>query len=685
MPFWRRRWYYPYRWRRRRFTRRRPRKTFRRTFYRRRHWVRKRYKRKLKKINVQQFQPHCIRKLKVKGTLQTFFTTNERTDHNNTLYIDEPTAFHLPGGGGFSLIQITLQNLYDEHLRLRNWWTKSNDTLPLIRYKGCSVRLYYQENVDYIFCYNNCYPMKCSRLCYNGMQPNVMMLMKHRKIVPCKYYKNRKKPYKKVFIRPPPQLKNQWYFQQSLANVPLVNFMTTAASLDRFYTPSSAITTTIRFFCLDPLIFNMHDFKNQTTYGYQPKPQKPLFGSPTAHRFDDIYFDELVYLGNAYNYGLGSTFKQVQGQATTEMAWNRYFTDKQHWGNPFMQKYLDHEMMTVTSNKDIGSLKELFRQHNWNFHTKLKDINNWETGTFGEMKNPYYFETRYTPHKDKGIGNKVYFLHIDNKARQGWEPEPNKPELMARDLPLWCLLWGLPDWQKIAGLITTIETHGIMVIQSDYLQPKNQIYYILLSDFFITERSPYFPFAEGEHETQRSLSDEQNWHPKLSFQLPTITQICNTGPGVVKLPKDKSVEGKLAYTFYFSLGGCPPPMEIISNPQEQPIWNIPNNLNEQPSLQSPATPFQHFLYHFDQRGEFLTKTAADRLKKEYPTKEIIPSIAGASNLNIPPQKTQESDSETSEEEEDHQTLLLKFQQQLQQHKELRHRIRHLLKQLSTSE
>nr|UGV38412.1 MAG: ORF1 [TTV-like mini virus] len=685
MPFWRRRWYYPYRWRRRRYTRRRPRKTFRRTFYRRRYRVRKRYKRKLKLFNVKQFNPQTVRKLKVKGILQLFFTTRERIDHNNTLYIDETTAFHLPGGGGFSLSQMTLQNLYDEHLRLRNWWTKSNDTLPLIKYYGCSVRLYYQPNVDYIFAYNNCFPMKASRLCYNGTQPSVMMLMKHRKIIASKNYKHRKKPYKKLFIRPPAQLKNQWYFQSTIANVPLVNFMATAASLERFYTPSSAITTTIRFFCLDPLFFNMHDFKYKKTYGYQPKPNKPLFADQQAERFEDIYFDSLTYLGNSFDFGLGAPINTVVSSLQGEAKWNTYFTDNKHWGNPFMQNYLDHTMKTIACTVDIGQLRQYFSTKNWNLHEKLTDINKTHQGWFGEITTPYYYECRYTPHKDKGAGNEVYFLHIDNNARQGWDPEPNKPELIARDLPLWTLYWGLPDWQKVANIITSVETHGITVFKTQYVTPKNQVWYIPIGEHFLTERSPYFPFATEAHETQRSKSDEQNWHPKLSFQLETINTICSTGPGTIKLPKDTSVEGKLAYTFHFKVGGCPPPMEIIANPQEQPQWNIPSNFNDEPSLQSPSTPFQHFLYHFDQRGDYLTKTAVERLKKEFPAKETVSSITGRSTLNIPPQKTQESDSETPTEEEDHQTLLLKLQQQQQEFKLLKHSIKQLLRQRSMLE
>nr|UGV38017.1 MAG: ORF1 [TTV-like mini virus] len=683
MPYWRRRYRYrPRYWRFRRYSTWRPRKTLRRTIWRKRRRVsRRRFKRKLKTIPIRQYQPQTVKRLKIKGLYQLFFTTKDRIEHNNTLFIDETTPFHIPSGGGFSLSQMTLQNLYDQHLRLRNWWTKSNDTLPIIRYMGVTVYLYYQPDVDYIFAYNNCFPMKCSRICYNATQPTAMLLMKHRKVVPCRYYGKRKKPYKKVFIRPPPQLKNQWYFQHNLADIPLVNFMATAASLSRYYTPSSAITTTVRFFTLNTLFFTNHKFKYQTTYGYMPKPDRALFAAPQKTDFNTTKFSELIYLGNSFDFQPGTKIGLVSTTSDFETRWNNYFTKREHWGNPFIAEYLSEETMLIQATTSLQDIKSYLKTKSTPFETKMSEMN----GKLAKVTTPLLLEVRYNPHADKGTGNKVYFLHIDNKGGESWDPEPNKPELIAQDLPLWVLCWGLADWQKISGTITSVDTHSILVIQTNYFQPKREQFYVPLSDYFLTDRSPYFPYAEGDSDQQRTQADTENWHPKLNMQQTVLNIICSTGPGTVKLPKDTSVEAHIKYIFHFKIGGCPPPMELIKNPQDQPIWPLPNNLTTEPSLQSPGTPFEHFLYHFDQRGDFLTKAAIERLKKDYQAKEIIPSITGTSGLNIPPQKTQESDSEASTEEEDQKALLQQLQQQHQQHKLLRHRIRQLLQQLSTIE
>nr|UGV42590.1 MAG: ORF1 [TTV-like mini virus] len=679
MPYWYRRYRYrPRRWRRRRYRTWGPRKTFRRTFWRRHRRVRKRhFKRKLKTIPIRQYQPQTIKRLSIKGLLQLFFTTKDTIEHNNTLYIDETTPFHIPSGGGFSLIQMTLQNLYDQHLRLRNWWTKSNDTLPIIRYMGVTVYLYFQPDVDYIFAYNNCFPMRCSRICYNATQPTAMLLMKNRKIVPCRYYGKRKKPYKKVFIRPPPQLKNQWYFQHNLADIPLVNFMTTAASLTRYYTPSSAITTTVRFFTLNTLFFTNHAFKYPTTYGYMPKKDRPLFATQN-NDFNTTKFKDLIYLGNSFEYGAGVSFDSVTHNLVgDDLKWNTYFTKKEHWGNPFITHYLTEETILIQSTVSMAELKQHVLTKSTKFDTPMKDMDK----KLAQVKTPLLIEVRYNPHKDKGTGNQAYFLHIDNNATETWEPEPNKSELIAQDLPFWTLLWGLTDWQKVAKHITSVGTHSILVLKTTYFDPTKEVYYVPLGNHFLSDRSPFFPYAEGDIHQQITNSDFQNWHPKLNFQEEVVNTICSTGPGTVKLPKDTSVEAHLKYVFHFKIGGCPPPMELIKNPQDQPIWTIPNNLTSEPSLQSPGTPFEYFLYHFDQRGDYLTQAAIKRLKKDFEAKEIIPSITGSTGLNIPPQKTQESDSEASTEEEDEKALLQQLQQQHQQHKLLRQRIKLLLQQL----
>nr|UGV38959.1 MAG: ORF1 [TTV-like mini virus] len=679
MPFWRTPYYT--RWRRwRRTRRRRPRRAFWRAFRGRRQTVRRRrIKKKLKTLSIRQFQPPTIRLLKITGKYQLFFCTSDRIPNNNTLYLDTISPFHIPSGGGFSLTQFTLQNLFDQHIRLRNWWTKSNEFLPLVRYIKCIVYLYYQENVDYIFAYDTSFPLKASRLMYNSTQPSVMYLMKHRKVVPCKHYNKRRKPYKRLVIKPPAQLENKWYFQHNLADIPLVNFMAVACSLDRWYTSSKASTPTIGFTCLDAQVWQMHNFKEQTTYGYQPQPNQHLFSMANGNlTLQTIKIGDLILLANACDHQTGIELKNVSG--TGETRWNNWVSKKENWGNPFLLDYLDGTKPLIKSTTPLTTIRDKLKTYAWDMTKHLSDFD----GMFQISTVPNLIHCRYNPNNDKGIGNKVYFLPITNEARQGWDPQPNKPELLYQDLPLWALYWGLVDWNKRANTITSIETHGITVFQTQYINPKEEKYYVPLGKYFLSDRSQYYPPGDPS-EPQIAVGDLKNWHPKLSFQLDVITDICNCGPGTVKLPPDISCEAYMKYKFVFKIGGSPPPMEIVSDPSKQPIWPLPSNFTDTTSLQSPGIPFEHFLYHFDQRGDYLTKAAIQRLQKDFPSKEIIPSITGTTGLNIPTPQTQESDSE----EEIPQEIQTTLQQQLllqrrEQHK-LRQRINQLLTKISLLE
>lgn len=105
--------------------------------------------------------------------------------------MDEIAPHEYPGGGLYSATVFTLQGLYDLHLKGRNWWTTSNCNLPLIRYLGCDMRLYYATNVDYVSVYVNCGELKITEKMFQSCQPTVLMLNKKKKVLQCKDYKKR--------------------------------------------------------------------------------------------------------------------------------------------------------------------------------------------------------------------------------------------------------------------------------------------------------------------------------------------------------------------------------------------------------------------------------------------------------------------------------------------------------------
>ncbi len=105
------------------------------------------------------------------GFAPLFLTTSARVTNNFTCYKESTAPYHFPGGGGWSINNFTLNSLYENHLTLQNWWTVSNDNMPLIRFTGCTIYLYRAAEVDYLFQYNNSYPMTATKLTYTSMHP----------------------------------------------------------------------------------------------------------------------------------------------------------------------------------------------------------------------------------------------------------------------------------------------------------------------------------------------------------------------------------------------------------------------------------------------------------------------------------------------------------------------------------
>nr|UGV38631.1 MAG: ORF1 [TTV-like mini virus] len=652
--YWRR----PYR--RNYFRRRRPRRFVRRRFYRRkRYWVRK-PKRKLKSLHLKEWQPLKINKLTVKGKYPLFLTTHYRIGHNLIQYIDSIAPTHYHGGGGFSILQFTLNGLYELFQKGQNIWTKSNCNLPLIRYLLCKLKFYKAEKYDYVVTIQRCYPMCCSDLMYMSTQPFVMMQTKGCIFVPCRQNSQRKKPFKKKTVLPPSQMTNHWYFQTDLSKTGLVLIKATACSLDRTYMSSKATSTTIGLTSLNTTTFQFHNWKDPPTGGYKPQDNLYFWGSKQPPESDPMSEmpKNLIYLGNTGPLTEGTEIGD-KSKITT------YTTQKTLWGNIFHPHWLSGDYVIYVTNKPLSEMSSLLTT---NFDKKLKE---WTTPTFTVRTLPLTTHCRYNPLADKGVGNKLYLVSntLDNTT---WSP-PKNTKLIRKDFPLWILAWGWADWQKKLDEIHRFDTEYMTVIETKYIEPFLH-YYVFLDDDF-TLWPPKSPYG-----TDLTLSDSQNFFPKNNFQIMSLNEICSSGPGTIKLPTDHSAEAHLQYQFKFKLGGCPAPMETICNPIDQPKYPTPNNQLLPTSLQSPETPIQTYLYNFDERQGILTLPAAKRIRKDYATETIIFPPTGTTEMDVgPPPKEISIESPSSSEEEEEtsvqQQLLHLRRKQLQ----LKRRILKLLK------
>nr|UGV34794.1 MAG: ORF1 [TTV-like mini virus] len=650
MPYYWRRPYYQRR--RRRIWRRRFRAPIRRRRYRRRYRVR--YKRKLPKIHITEWQPSKINKVKVIGLYPLFEGTNERIGNNNTQYIDSTAPYQYPAGGLFAITVFTLRGLWELHTKARNWWTKSNCNLPLVKYLGCTITLYRSLTADYVMVYSRCGSLTATEELYRSCQPSILTLNKNKRIIQCKQHNNKRRNAKKIFIKPPALMKNQWYMQKDIANFPLLMILSSALSLDRWYIGANAVSSTVGFFSINTDVFEYSAFKPPaSTTPYKPNDKYWLFTTGhTTSTWQNATVANLIFLGQTKDFTPGTTV----GNSV-----NAYWSTPSKWGNPFYSPYFDDTSHTILIHSNLEAVKAMQPTD------KLQEKN------FTEITKPLIHHCRYNPQADKSLHNAVYVSNITTQGNK-WGGSSD-PKQSADGLPLWLLFFGFHDWLKKSNAVQRLDTDYAFVFISEYVTPQLH-WYVPIDYNFTIGRSPY------ETTDHRKPYDETSWHPKSNFQQSAIASILNTGPGTIKLPDKISTEGHFKYKFHFKFGGCPPPMDNVCDPQDQPNFPTPGNILSPTILQDPEQPVEYYLQAFDQRRQLITEKAAKRLKKYHSTKETIFTPTGTTAMDIQylPEEETSTDS-SSEEEKDKETLQLKLQRHRLRQRKLRDNIRQLLKML----
>lgn len=643
-PYWRRR-RYPRRYKR--FRWRRPRKTFfrtRRWRRRRRYGVRRKFK--LSSIKIRQFQPKQIRKCHIKGFKCLFQGSSLRADNNYWQYPRSIVPEGQPGGGGWGLLALSLSSFYEDWQYLQNIFTASNAGLPLVRIIGFKLTFYQEDYVDYVVEIDNCWPMLDTPLKHPNCQPSRMLLSKKKIIMPSTQTRPLRKRKKTVWVRPPSQLENRWYFQKDICNTKLIMIAATACSLNHYYIAPRAQSNNATLWCLNTNIFKNADFQHFGTNGYQPKNNTYIYTNTNTNP-DQFSKEKLIPLTDPKTYTAGAT-NTDPSNATK--------------GNPFYKTYLLGTAPTYTSTKSPQELstmssdqiKQEMTPTHWGLAIKL----------------------RYNPDKDNGSTNKAYF--VDNyrtAGDRGFEP-PTDPNRIIEGFPLWLLLWGWPDWIKKLAEIHRVDKDYILVIQTDQFTEKFP-YYVLLDDTFVN--------GKGAYETPQTTEDLLNWYPKFLYQHASVTNICKTGPGVTRTNMLHSVEAKMKYDLTVKWGGCPSTLEKVYDPCSQPKWPTPYNFTEGLQIQNPANDPRDIIHTWDVRRDFITAKAIKRLKKDKKTDDCTFSTtdhrSGVPAIGYTTQSPETSETETETSEEETSSLQSKLNQLRRNNRKLH---KQLLKLIQTT-
>nr|UGV38065.1 MAG: ORF1 [TTV-like mini virus] len=642
----------------------RTRRTFRRKVYKRRH-RRRRYKvkkrkhfRKRQKIIIKQFNPKSMRKCKIIGTKCTIQGSPLRCHHNFIQYYNSKVPEKYPGGGGWSQLIFTLDSLYDDFQKMQNIWTCSNCTLPLARYKGCTMKFYQTNYIDYIVIYDTCWPMVDTYLSHPDAAPSMMHLKKNKICVPSRQTQLRKKPYKKVFIPPPSQMYNKWYFQKEICTTPLLMITTTATSFTFPYCSPKAENNNISIHFIDPTTFQNLNFQNYpSTQGYWCKKahlehedrELPMYLYAIRNP-QQLTEQSKVTDNNVNKLGIIPLCNSNTFQLGSEIILGTTPNNKEHWGNPFYHSIIDEDTYTIY----ISLMTP----------TDLHQLNTTPTKQYfvTKLTQPLVHTLRYNPETDKGLKNKAWILKTNEYNNTN---EPENINLQIEGFPLYVLFWGWTDWVKKTGIINNLDDNGIVVFKTDQFNEQLPLYIPIDFDFL----HGYDPYVEHSYEGQPSLPSsysQKHWYPKLKFQDQSIEKICMSGPGCPRLLNKEYMQAFVKYKFQFTWGGCPKQLEKACNPCSQPTWTTPDNIPGRLEIQNPNTNPLTELYNWDWDGDYVTTEAIQRIQEH--TKTDKSSFISTANKNNTKAAIQKKQKETQEEEE--KTLLKQLQLLQQQRQQL---------------
>nr|UGV44928.1 MAG: ORF1 [Torque teno virus] len=745
--WWRRRAWRPRRrwrrWRRRRPARRRrpgaPRYTRRRRVrrlrrrrrWRRRGWARRAYLRhrrrlkKRKKIVITQWNPSVVKKCVIRGHMPLLICgtgTTGTTYKNYGSHLHDYKKYD-PFGGGISTLNFTLSYLYDEYVKHRNTWSRSNQDLELVRYKGCSFKLYRHETCDFFVTYNRKHPFTDSQLTGPMLHPANMMLRKKKIIV--KSYKTRPKGKGTTTfrVRPPTLFTDKWYFQKDFCKIPLVNIGASIGNLRFPFCRPQTDNPCIHFQVLSPAYNGILSIQAD----YLRQNYEALINYLKRHWHIENKKGTLSNFQHADRIGtVFNTFKTEEHikdppivpaknetqSADTDTTANKYYTGGAYNYNTVSSLWGDYiyKMSIIDAFKSNAEKYYAARKGTGPPYTSSQELNH-KTGIYSpiflskQRLSPdfpgFYQEVVYNPANDKGIGNKVW-VDACTKNDSTWNPTA-RLNYAIQDLPLWMCMLGYSDYITKAVGSPGYWKEVRLTIICPYTDPP-------LTDKTNTDLGfiPFdYNFGDGKMPDGQSyipILYRFNWYICMFHQQNLMNDLAQCGPFAYD-GSEKSAVLSCRYKFTFLFGGNPITQQTLKDPCQQPKYPFPDTGGQPPRIQVENPKHLHEGYYFrawDLRRGLFGERAVKRMQTQPITAEFIagppkrsklevPAIAASDSYSKEPNWDPWSDSEetqsksSQENEAEKKTPQVVVQQQLrlqiQEQKLLKHKLKKLFKQL----
>lgn len=547
------------------------------------------------------------------------------------------TPSRAPGGGGFGVERFTLQYLYQQWRARHNIWTTTNQNTDLGRYLGCKISLYRHPDTDFIVRYDRQGPFNLEKDTYMSMQPQEMLLGKHKRIILSKLTNPTGKIKHTLKIGPPKLLTNKWIFQSELANVDLLQL---SASACNFRYPTLGC-------CNENRILNLYalDTEFYQDAHWMQKYASGSFYKPYATAPADLTFH----------------YKTASGEST----------------------------VTVPQSPD----KVLTLQSGY-FQPKVLAAYKVTHNGVSKGLLPMVL-LRYNPAQDEGPGNMVTIVDLVAGAWQG----PYQEQYTIRNVPLWMALNGYISYIISKSGDKGIMEHNIVCLKSPALYrlptASKQDLFPILGSKFVNGKPPYDQPLTSDLETAWYPRYFHQQEPLNDIVCcgPLVPKFYNQ--------VNSTWELQYFYRFYFKWGGPeigdPPVDDPKGKRDETTQHTIPRPIQITNPLKNKT---ESLLHPWDFRRGIITKRAFERMCENIETDtDFCPDAETPKKkkrvtceLRNPEEEVQEvkecllSLCQTQEsEEEDPNNLKQLILKQKQQQLQLKHNILILLSDLKTKQ
>ena len=460
-----------------------------------------------------------------------------------------------PSGGGFGVEKFSLKYLYEEYRFYNNIWTHTNINKDLCRYLYVKFKFYRHQHTDFIVSYDRMPPFDLTQTTYTDMHPQRMLLKRHKKIILSKKTKTNSKLTKKLFVKPPKQMINKWFFTDEFCKYTLLLLQAVACDLSYSHLGAKA--------------------QNQQV--------------------------SIIYINRQYYTNVGWHDKNYKANSLDQTKYYWYISN-----NKPISFQLKQILKTDNNKNNIGYDTGWFNYKILQT-VKITQTNQYSTQPPAQAILPTAV-SRYNPNSDNGKGNKIWLVSIFNTS----DKTPQDPVLYYEGLPLYYLLHGWLDYViAMKNDKTYLDTYYI-VIQSPAIHPYAEVgtlnYFIPIDMNFWLGKAPFEEYLTDKMKT--------NWCPTLKHQVQTINAIIETSAFIPKYSEtiESNWELKYDYNFSFKWGGPHVSENPIQDPCKAGHYDVPDKLKEIIQVEDPEKQKTEAILHaWDFRRGYVTNTALKRM------------------------------------------------------------------------